>query len=67
MDKNVRENIEIYKTYALNNKNKLTSNIPTSNIKHQTSNLRFPTSNTAITLVALVITIVLNCCGAAMV
>ena len=24
MDKNVRENIEIYKTYALNNKNKLT-------------------------------------------
>ena len=27
MDKNVRENIEIYKTYALNNKNKLTSNI----------------------------------------
>ena len=58
MDKNVRENIEIYKTYALNNKNKLTSNIPTSNIKHQTSNLRFPTSNTAITLVALVITII---------
>lgn len=40
--------------------NKLTSNIPTSN-------LQFPTSNTAITLVALVITIVLNCCGAAMV
>ena len=58
MDKNVRENIEIYKTYALNNKNKLTSNIQISNIKTQTSNLGFPTSNTAITLVALVITII---------
>jgi len=40
--------------------NKLKSNIPTSNIQRLTS-------NTAITLVALVITIVLNCCGAAMV
>ena len=38
--------------------NKLTSNIPTSNIKPQTSNLKFPTSNTAITLVALIITII---------
>ena len=39
-------------------KNKPMSNVPTSNIQHQTSNFKFPTSNTAITLIALIITII---------
>ena len=47
-----------------NAKNKHINKITSIN---QKSNIKFPTSNTAITLVALVITIVLNCCGAAMV
>ena len=38
--------------------NKITSNVPTSNIQHQTSNFKFPTSNSAITLIALIITII---------
>ena len=47
-------------------KNKHTNKI-VSNIQHQKSNFKHLTFNSAITLIALIITIVLNCCGAAMV